>query len=171
MRTVSGHVSIGGPVQDGAGFPTLDSFLDRLREIGTEHDVLIQAFDARYVAGPAHLEAALEHAERSMARGENVAEDLAVEVLCYAAGRRQIDEAMELGVSTGADQPVIVLLDGQREPEAAAAVAAAVDAGPVEPDEGRLATFFSITDAEREATRGTLTDLVCERVALLDVEK
>ncbi|MFB6110768.1 MAG: KEOPS complex subunit Cgi121 [Halodesulfurarchaeum sp.] len=156
---------------DGAAFPTLDSFLGTLREIGAEHDVLVQAFDARYVAGRPHLESALEHAKRSKERGENVADDLAVEVLCYAAGRRQIDEAMELGVSAG-EQPVVVLLAGDRESDAAAAVAErAIEPGPVEPSERRLTAFFGITDAERAVTSGTLTDLVCERVALLDVEK
>ncbi|MGM0372153.1 MAG: KEOPS complex subunit Cgi121 [Halobacteriota archaeon] len=152
------------------GDDDLQSLLDSLRRVGTDHDVLVQAFDARYIAGPAHLESALAHAKRSMERGENVADDLAVEVLCYAAGRRQIDRAMELGLATG-EQSVIVLIDGERETAAAAAVAELVSAGSVEPSAEHLSDFFGITRAEREATTGTLTDLVLERVALLDVEK
>lgn len=177
MKTVTGRVRIGA---DGAGsepengqngqYGSLEDFLEALRTVDQQYDVLLQAFDARYIAGEAHLRAALEHATRSMARGENVADELAVEVLLYAAGRRQIDQAMELGLGTG-DQSVIALLAGDREVEAATAVRGLIEPGPVEPDEATIAEYFEITPAERRATTGDLADLVCERVALLDVEK
>ena len=38
-------------------------------------------------------------------------------------------------------------------------------------DADRVPDFFGITDRERDATDGTLADLVRERVALLTVEK
>jgi KEOPS complex subunit Cgi121 len=178
VRTVTGTVRIETGDADGSfdteetvpTYETLEDFLSTLRTIGEDHDVLIQAFDARYVAGEDHLRSALEHAKRSMERGENVADDLAVEVLCYAAGRRQIDRAMELGVGTG-QQSVIVLLDGEGSDEAADAVRGAIESGPVEPDEELIADGFEITPAEREATAADLSELVQERVALLDVEK
>lgn len=171
MRTVTGSVRIGVEGDGGeATYDSLDAFLAALREISEDHDVLLQAFDARYVAGEAHLRTALEHACRSMDRGENVADELAVELLCYAAGRRQIDRAMELGVGTGR-QSVVVLLAGDRAGAAAEAVREAIDPGPVEPDEELIADFFEITPAERGATEADLADLVGERVALLDVEK
>lgn len=177
MKTVTGRVAIGadgradepkpGPA---AQYESLEEFLEALRAVDQQYDVLLQAFDARYVAGEAHLRAALEHATRSMARGENIADELAVEVLLYAAGRRQIDRAMELGLGTG-EQSVIVLLAGDREAEAATAVRELIEPGPVEPDEELVAEYFEITPAERRATTGDLVALVCERVALLDVEK
>ena len=178
MRTVTGRVQIGDGDENRQGqqaetrgvFASLESFLSALRTVSDEYDVLLQAFDARYVAGENHLEAALEHAKRSMERGENVADDLAVEVLLYAAGRRQIDEAMALGLGTG-EQSVMVLLDGADEGVAATAVRELLEPGPVEPDEETITAFFDITPAERAATTGDLTDLVRERVALLDVEK
>ncbi|MFB6086337.1 MAG: KEOPS complex subunit Cgi121 [Halodesulfurarchaeum sp.] len=151
-------------------YDSLEAFLEALHSIDLQHDVLLQAFDARYIAGEAHLRAALDHARRSMERGENVADDLAVEVLLYAAGRRQIDRAMELGLGTGT-QPVIVLVDGDREADAAAAVRELLEPGPVEPDEDLICEYFDITAAERQTTGGDLVDLVRERVALLDIEK
>jgi KEOPS complex subunit Cgi121 len=154
----------------GATYDDLDAFLAALRAVGEEYDVLVQAFDARYVADEAHLRAALDHAKRSMDRGENVADDLAVEVLCYAAGRRQIEEAMTMGLGEGV-QSVIVLLDGNRADDAADAVRDLIDPGPTTPDEDRLTAFFDITPAERRATTADLAALVRERVALLDVEK
>ena len=71
----------------------VDAFVGRLGAIGDDHGVTVQAFDARYVVGRTHLARAVELADRAIARGENVARDRAVEVLCYAAGRRQIDRA------------------------------------------------------------------------------
>lgn len=172
MKTVTGTVQIGD--ENGSGefgaFESLDSFLSRLRSIGDEHDVLIQAFDARYVAGEEQLKAALEHAKRAMNRGENVAEDLAVETLCYAAGRRQIDEAMAMGVGRG-EQSVVVLLDGEDAAAAAEALRDVIRPETVAPDEELIMEYFEITPAEREATTQGLLGLVQERVALLDVEK
>ncbi|MBS3760600.1 KEOPS complex subunit Cgi121 [Halodesulfurarchaeum sp.] len=176
MKTVTGRVWIGDGdseehrAETRGAFDSLESVLSTFRTISEEYDVLLQAFDARYIAGEAHLQAALDHAKRSMRRGENVADELAVEVLLYAAGRRQIDEAMTLGLRTG-EQSVIVLLEGDRADAAVGAVREQLDPGPVEPEESALTEYFEITPAERAATTGDLGDLVRERVALLDVEK
>ncbi|MFP9191497.1 KEOPS complex subunit Cgi121 [Natrialbaceae archaeon A-CW1-1] len=153
----------------------LDAFVAELGEVADGHDVTIQAFDARYVAGRRHLERAVDCADRAIGRGENVARDRAVEILLYAAGRRQIDRALEMGVSEG-EPYVVVLIDGDGdEARAAEAVEARFEfenGSTLEPtDEETLCSFFEITDAERAATAATLEELVCERVALLEVEK
>nr|WP_160049102.1 KEOPS complex subunit Cgi121 [Natrialba sp. INN-245] len=176
----------------------LDSFVADLADVGDRFDVTIQAFDARYVADRRHLERAVELADRSIDRGENVARDRAVEILLYAAGRRQIDRALEMGVSEGVN-PAVVLIDALRvEPEPderhgeitdrpsadradaeARALEAVRDLEAVvatertldDRDESRLCTFFDVTDAEREATDASLPMLVHERVTLLEVEK
>jgi KEOPS complex subunit Cgi121 len=152
-----------------------DALVERLGEIGDEHGCAVQAFDARYVAGRAHLDRAVALADRAIERGENVARDRGVEILLYAAGRRQINQALEMGVSEG-EQPVVVLVDGDDEAGAAAAVTELLDAteptaGVEYADAERVQDFFDVTDAERAATDADLAALVCERVALLDVEK
>ncbi len=153
----------------------VDAFVDRLAGIGEAHGTTIQAFDARYVADRTHLARAVELADRAFARGEAVARDRAVEILLYAAGRRQIDRALEMGVSEGENE-AIVLVDGGDEAGALEAVRgletvvgeySALEGA----DEGRLCSFFEVTDAERAATDASLAELVSERVALLDVEK
>ncbi|AFZ72721.1 KEOPS complex subunit Cgi121 [Natronobacterium gregoryi] len=158
----------------------LDSFVTDLGELGDRYGTTIQAFDARYVADRRHLERAVAFADRAIERGENVARDRAVEILLYAAGRRQIDRALEMGVDDG-KQDAVVLVDaenGDRDAEQDALEAvkeleAARERTPTLEgvDEDRLCAFFEITDAEREATDATLGDLVGERVALLEVEK
>ncbi|MFC6767396.1 KEOPS complex subunit Cgi121 [Natrinema soli] len=156
----------------------LDSFVADIGEIGDRHGVTIQAFDSRYVADRCHLERAVELADRAIERGENVARDRAVEILLYAAGRRQIDRALEMGVGEG-DNRAVVLVDGDADDAEAAALAALEELDAFverEPtletqDEETICEFFEITDAERGATDASLSALVGERVALLEVEK
>jgi KEOPS complex subunit Cgi121 len=157
----------------------LDGFLEALDSVAAAHDVTVQAFDGRYVVDRAHLERAVELADRAFARGENVARDRGVEILLYAAGRRQIDDALAMGVGEGRGPLVVVVTaqDGDEGREAAA-VAALGDRLDVDPatavdatDPERVRAFFDVTDAELAAVDGDLADLVRERVALLDVEK
>ncbi|WP_231186200.1 KEOPS complex subunit Cgi121 [Haladaptatus sp. DYF46] len=159
-------------VEGSASVADVNEFVARLGDIGDEFDCAIQAFDAGYVAGRAHLESAVEHANRAFERGENVARDPAVEILLYAAGRRQINQALEMGVSEG-EQDVVVAVDGEGETAASAAVSElltpedTLDASDREP----IFEFFSISERELAATTASLTDIVRERVALLEVEK
>jgi KEOPS complex subunit Cgi121 len=158
----------------------LGEFLGRLDAIAAEYGCTVQAFDARYVVGPEHLARAVELADRAIERGENVARDRAVEILLYAAGRRQIDRALELGVSEGPCS-VVVLVDGwpgARSESGDEEGAAASLRNIVEPsstlgsyDEELIRQYFDVSDAELAAAAGTLDALVLERVALLDVEK
>jgi KEOPS complex subunit Cgi121 len=155
----------------------VDTFLGRVNEIADERSVTVQAFDARYVVGRHHLERAVELADRAIARGENVARERGVEVLLYAAGRRQIDDALAMGVSEGRTPVVVVVSDAGGDESAEAAAADAVS-DLLEPaatlddyDADHVRAFFDVTEAELGATDGDLSALVVERVALLDVEK
>jgi KEOPS complex subunit Cgi121 len=148
-------------------------FVDDLAAIGAEHGAALQAFDARYVAGPEHLRVAVERANRAIERDDAIADDRAVEILCYAAARRQINRAIEIGVSEG-EGPVVVVVDGGDEAGAASAVREVIDPGPVlasASDSTLIREFFGITDAEVAATDAALEDLVIDRVSLLVVEK
>lgn len=161
MRLLEGRASI----------DDVDAFVARLGAIETEYDATVQAFDARYVVDRAHLERALVLADRAIERGENVARERGVEVLLYAAGRRQIDQALELGVEEGENR-IVVLVNGDDE-RAVTAVQDMLEPAPTlgAYDEPRVRSYFDISEAEIAATDATLSDLVRERVALLDVEK
>jgi KEOPS complex subunit Cgi121 len=158
----------------------LDAFLDELAAVGDRHGVAIQAFDARYVAGHAHLERAVACAERAIEREDAIARDPAVEILLYAAGRRQIDRALTMGVSEGRG-PVVVLAHATGDADGADAERRAladlegllVERQPTVEgyDEELVVDFFDVGDRERAATDARLADLVCERVALLAIEK
>ena len=154
----------------------VDAFVAELGEIGDDHDSAVQAFDARYVVDRTHLERAVACADRARARGEAIADDHAVEILLYAAGRRQISRALEMGVTEGA-WPVVVVVHGvtAEADEAGAAAAVADLLTPGETlgafDAGRVRDYFDVSDRELAATDADLAALVAERVALLSVEK
>lgn len=162
MQLVEGIATI-----DGVG-----AFVAELQALGQERGATVQAFDARYVAGLEHLERAVELANRAGERGEQIADDESVEILLYAAGRRQINRAMKMGVSEG-QCPVVVVVAGGDEQAAATAIEARLDpADTLEMgDPERIREFFDISAAEVGATGASLEDLVCERVALLVVEQ
>ncbi|RDI71841.1 KEOPS complex subunit Cgi121 [Halopelagius longus] len=159
-----------------ASVADVGEFVATVGDISEETETTVQAFDARYVVSEAHLRRAVELADRSFERGENVARDRAVEILLYAAGRRQIDDALAMGVSPG-ETPVVVLVEGSEagEDAAAAAVAERLDFEPAETlgdyDESLVREFFDVGDAELATVDGDLESLVLERVALLVVEK
>lgn len=165
----------------------LDRFLAEIDAIRETTGAVVQVVDARYVVSRRHLERAVELAERAIARGENVARDRAVEVLLYTAGRRQIDDALELGVDEGETPAVAVAYapDGADDVDLDATVArlrklletdlgtgdGVGDDAPYDPDQDRVVECFDVNEAELSATAGDLADIVLERVALLDVQK
>ena len=180
-------------VEGTARIDDVEAFLGKLDAVADEHGVTIQAFDARYVVGREHLERAVELATRAIDRGEAIAREEGVEILLYAAGRRQINRALEMGVAEGEWPVVAVVVDTDRKSpggdpaddessagdstdrERAAAADLRKHLDPAETlgkyDEPRVCEFFRVTDGERKATAGDLADLVCERVALLVVER
>lgn len=165
----------------------LDWFVATLGDEGDAHDCVVQAFDARPVADREHLETALRYAARAHRRGDAIARDPGVETLLYAAGRRQIDRALDMGVEVG-ETPVVVLVasDFPEEPLAATDVEAECADAVAEllanattsdastsfaaTDPERVREFFEIGDAERAATDASLANLVRERVVLLSID-
>lgn len=154
----------------------LDEFLAAIDTISETTDAVIQCFDADYIAGDRHLRRAVELAERARQQGTAVARDPAVEILLYAAGRRQINQALDMGVDNGPTD-VVAVINGGDEPAAETALRELLGvpdpgADTVSPgDAETIKTFFDIGDAEAAVVDGDLETIVVERVALLDVKK
>ncbi|TQQ80588.1 KEOPS complex subunit Cgi121 [Halonotius roseus] len=157
----------------------LDSFLADIDAISEATDAAIQCFDTDYIAGESHLRRAVELAERAREQGTAVAREPAVEILLYAAGRRQINRALEMGVDEGETDVVSVVSGGdeaaaeQQVRELLGATDASNDGDDSIPrgDTETIRAFFDIGDRELTVVDGELEDIVLERVALLDVEK
>ncbi len=147
-----------------------DELLDALDALEAEYDVVAQAVDADYVAGPTHIARAWEMVERARSRERMIADDPAMEWLLYLAGTRQIDRALTLGIGEKTDVGAI-LIRGEQAAEAAAEIRASwpsVDAPLGATD--TLRDWFGVTAAETGATTASLEELVCERVVLLQLE-
>jgi KEOPS complex subunit Cgi121 len=159
-------------VEGTATVEDVDASVERLAEIERETGAAVQAFDARYIVGRDHLERAVELARREREQGNAIAREERVEILLYAAGRRQINRALEMGISTG-DCPVVAVVVGGDKADAAERVAEWLE--PAETlgayDRDRVCEFFDVTGTELDATDDSLSDIVRERVALLVVER
>ena len=155
----------------------LDRFLAAIASISEATGATIQCFDADYVAGERHLRRAVDLAERARQQGTAIADDPAVEILLYAAGRRQINNALAMGVDVGESSVVGVVTGGdeaaaERQLRELLGTTTLDDSDSVElGDKETLRSFFDIGDAELAVVDGDLERLILERVALLDVEK
>ncbi|MFC7059332.1 KEOPS complex subunit Cgi121 [Halovenus salina] len=159
-------------IEGTADVDDIDRFVSRLDAIGEDYDATVQAFDARYVVSRDHLNRAVEVAHRERDRGNAIAEDPGVEILLYAAGRRQIRDALEMGISKGTS-PVVAVVVGGDETAAAGDLRELLEPGETlgEYDPERVRSFFDISERELDATTGDLADLICERVAMLVVDR
>lgn len=148
-----------------------DDFLQKLKNMSKEKNLALQALDADKIAGEEHIRFAVEKAVNSFKTGTNIANDLAKEIMLYAAGTRQISRAVKLGIHKGENNIVLVAvgdvdLSGFEEIELKEVLA--YNASKKE----ALMKAFGITDMELEAVgEEKLPELVLERVALVDIIK
>ncbi len=148
----------------------VEEFIRLLRAEAEKVGLQVQAFDADMVFGEDHILSALEHAERAFHRGSNVASDLMVEVLVYAAGERQISRAMEkMGLKEGAERLVLLAVDEGDVDALLAEVSLVRDDSLVEGNPDHLHAY-GITETElKTVPPEKAMDLVLERVALVDI--
>ncbi len=148
---------------------SLKDFLSKLKEIGCT----ITFLDANYVVDKDHVEFATKKALKAWKEGRRVAKTLAIEILLYCAGRRQISDAIEMGLKEGLNEVVAVVLEDE-------CVEKLKDLGfkkksVLKLDEtkiDRIKRFFDISDEElRIVGKNKLSLLVRERIALFDVFK
>jgi KEOPS complex subunit Cgi121 len=173
------------------GISNIDDFLSLLKNIARKYDVTIQAMDAELIAGGEHIISAVKKAIRATERKRNITSDLGLEILLYAAGRRQIERAFAMGVSVSEGENekrvAIVIVDASARREKDLEMVAeevkrklGLQEEPIselaleykEDKKEGIKKFFDITEAELKAVgEPKLKMLVLERVAMLDVLK
>ena len=150
----------------------VDEFLLRLREKGIESNSIIQVINADKLAGEEHLGFAIEKAISSFENGNNIANDLAKEIMLYAAGTRQIKKAIKLGIHKGKNNIVLVAIGDEPDLSDFDDITPASVIGYNESKKNELMDIFNITDEEINAMGADrIPELVRERVALVDVMK
>lgn len=164
----------------------VDSLFRRIRRV-TKNPV--QIFDAERIAGWRHLYFATLNALKAFRSESNISNQLAVEVLLYAAGERQIKKSMEiLGVKPGTTKATVLIIAGAKDDaittlnKVAKILGGKRDDSVMEIDTPQkyssLKEMFRISDLEIEAKtekkgleKEALTDLIIERGALLTIER
>jgi KEOPS complex subunit Cgi121 len=153
------------------------TFLERLKSIGREYSTNIICFNADMLAGRVHAELAVRLARRSWMGESAIANTFEMEALLYAAGSRQCNVASRFGINDGENHLFICCNPGGNE-RVWAALSPFLEYVDTERFEitdqnkrERLIDLFSITPLELGSldTGTTITDLILERVALLQV--
>ena len=73
---------------------------------------IVQLMNADAIAGKEHLQHGIIHAINAFERGENLANDLGIEILLRTSGQRQISKAFNLlGLKEGEMNMAVVLID------------------------------------------------------------
>ena len=161
----------------------VDSFVKRLLRFSKEENLVIQAFDATVVYGKDHLISATIHAQRAFEQRTNATNSLALEILLYAAGERQIQKAIKkIGVKKGKQQIAFVFVNEMMQKKNKCIDEAVIkkllrlfhltsDDNVLKGNRNVLKRF-GITDQELSTIHmSNYGDLILEKVALVDIIK
>ena len=147
---------------------SLKDFLKKLNSL----DCTIVFIDANYVISKDQVEFAVKKAIKAWNEGRRVAKTLAMEILLYVAARRQISDAIEVGLKEGKNEVVAVVLDDcvdkLKELGFEEQPVLRLDKEKIE----RVKKFYEISDVELEIVGlEKLPLLIRERIALFDMFK
>ncbi|UCH89696.1 MAG: hypothetical protein JSV49_03340 [Thermoplasmata archaeon] len=163
-------------------FEDVEGVIDRLKNLGEKYNVTLQLIDARLIFGKAHLDSAVFHAQRAMAKSTNLAKSIAVEIILYASGERQIGQAItKMGIKSDTEEFGLIIYDlpSQGASEEGSKLCGDIlseldlvrDDTILEGDKSVLERF-GITKEELEAvSQSHWSNLILERVAMVDIIK
>ena len=149
-----------------------EDVLEKLDEFCESEQCEGQIIDADMVFGRTHVITSYEHAKRAFDEERNASRSLAMEVLLYMSGERQISTAIEkMGIKDGTREFCIVLL-GEADIEGLIQhLGVKKDDSVLEGDISKLRAF-GISQREMDTLpEENVFDLVLERVAMVDLMK
>ena len=99
-----------GNIQD------IDLFFKQILSLSKKYKIVIQVINADIVYGKNHLISASQHAVRAFEQKKNSTNSLAMEILLYASGERQIQRAIQkVGIKKGNVNVALVFVDEFQE--------------------------------------------------------
>jgi len=155
----------------------IDDFLQEVTSFSQDNNMVIQAFNADLIYGKNHLISAVDHAIRAMERKTNTTNSLAMEILLYAAGERQLKLAIpKMGVKKGvANIAFVIVHDKKRDErmvdELLKDLSLKREDGILEGNEDTLRAFSLNDQAIKTVTKDKYGDLILEKVAMVDIIK
>lgn len=167
-----------GVIGGQAKVKSVDELLQKLAKIDGKNETASQILDASRIVGKKHLLHATRLALIAHATGKNFAQSLDIELLCWVAGLRQIEQALgRVGVHEG-ERSVALLTIGNSREQVRHTQEEALDRLKIKRDDEVLEVTpekapdlikaFSIHERELEAAG--LDELILERVALLSLQ-
>ena len=155
---------------------SVDKFLKKVDILAKEYDILIQVFDAEVIYGKNHLISAVEHALRAMDRKTNATNSLAMEILLYASGERQLKIAIpKMGIKKGKKNIAFVII---KESLSEKIVSDILNQLSLDREDkvlqGSIDTIkkFGISEEEIDTVaKSKYGDLILEKVAMVDIIK
>lgn len=153
-------------IRDSAGL------LSALRGLQDRHCCIVQALDADLVVSERHILFAVKKALSAISEGRNIAKDPGMEIMRYASGERQIERALDMGISDSTERIALVLVSPcDTDLPDSLDLSCMIEQDGMGCSYSREAVMeaFNISREELEAAgEGRIEDLVIERVALVD---
>ncbi|MBN2066444.1 MAG: hypothetical protein JW771_06515 [Candidatus Thermoplasmatota archaeon] len=161
---------------------SVENVLEKFQEFCAHHNLAGQMFNAEMIYGKNHLFSSVLHAQRAMISQTNTTNSLAMEILLYASGERQLKHAIpKMGIQTGQTSIVMVLtdVDSSKERHLDATFVdnllqqldLARNDAVIDGTEETL-HHFGITKKERQTVvKDKYEDLILEKVAMVDIIK
>ena len=149
-------------------------YLMKVKQISSRSGVHIILFNAEMMAGLHHVCSALKHAFRAFDQGTAISNSPEMEALLYASGTRQCRSGLRFGIHPGKNRVYLCVCPGERK-----ALDDLLEDGEIAHEDWNILSpekvehlmdLFGITPEELEVSgRDRVTDLILERVALLEV--
>jgi len=155
----------------------VDSFLQEMNRFSQDNNMVIQAFNADVIYGKNHLISAVDHAVRAMERKTNTTNSLAMEILLYAAGERQLKLAIpKMGVKKGDANIAFAVVDNKKRDEKSIdellkELSLERDDNVLEGNEDTLKSFGLNDQTIKTVTKDKYGDLILEKIAMVDIIK
>ena len=157
----------------------VDDFLEKISSFAKKNNLIIQTFDADFVFGKNHILSAVEHAFRAISRKTNTTNSLEKEILLYASGERQLKLAIpKIGVKKGNVKIAIVILKNKKKIISNKIVDDLLklfyltrDDKVLEGDENTLKRFGIKEKELKTVNKAKCSDLILEKVAMVDIIK
>jgi KEOPS complex subunit Cgi121 len=148
----------------------ISSVGDTLNQINSikKDDEIIQLLNADAVAGRRHIEHGVNQAFLAFDRGENLANDLSVEICLRCSAQRQISKAFDLlGLKEGSMNLCAILIDCDDYTQELSSLFT-MDDDVLIADVNALKEIYSIDDDELEIM--DVEDILIDRISKLIVE-
>ena len=165
-----------GKIQD------IEHFLEQTSKIVNVKQIDFQVFDGEMIYGKNHLISAFEHAKRAMKQDENTCNSLAMEILLYASGKRQLKQAIpKMGIKKDSEEIAFIFFnkkigkktrfDESLLDSIAETFSLKRDDKIIEGDINTVRKFGIEKDEIDTVSENEYGDLILERVAMVDLLK